>query len=194
MANTFLRRNFTQGLFYAGMIVLSAFVMVNVHEIGHTILARLSGDSHATYALYRLNSNGDLSCIGCNVYDETALSWAGNVMVALGGVLFSQALAMLVLGLGGRRKFHWCWRFCQILVAVCALDAVFQVLQGILAHVSTQTNLTRVDLADFVWLVSGRTGVSAGVIKMALGIILIAYLWWLMSAYKKMTGNAEMAH
>lgn len=167
-------------LLHVVAIVISAFLMVNVHEIGHTVFARLFGDNHATYALYRLQSNGKLACVGCNAYDETALSWIGNVVVTVGGVVFSQSLALGVLWYGKQKR---CWRYCRILVAVSAFDVVFQVLQGVIANTAKQTGLTRVDIADFVWLVAGRAGISDVVIKVSIVAILLVYLWWLVPAY-----------
>jgi len=180
-----LQRDVSKDLLYFGVIVLSVVVVVNIHEIGHTVFARFFGDNQATYSLYRLQSDGSLACIGCNAYNETALSWAGNVVVTLGGVIFSQGLALLALWYGRRRKVQRCWHFCKILVVMCAFDAVFQVLQGMFADTAHQTGLTRVDIADFIWLVAGRTGISDIVIKIGIVVVLLVYLWWFGSAYRK---------
>ena len=178
-------RLLTKGVLYvlAGLVAL--FVMINVHEIGHTVLARLLGDSRATYALYRLHPDGRLACIGCNVYHEEALSWAGNVAVALGGVLFTQGWAWGLLRYAQQGKGHRCGFFCKILIGVCGFDALFQGLQGLLADIGRQTGLMRVDMADFLWLLSEGTGLPDATLKVGFGLALLLYLGWFASTFRK---------
>ncbi len=160
----------------AAFAALALFLMLNVHEIGHTFFARLFGDGSARYALYHLRPDGGLACIGCNHYDETALSFWGNLFVTLGGVIFSQILALISLWLGGRTVNRPAKRFWGILAFVCLFDVVFQAAQGLAAHTAIQTSLTRVDIADFVWLVANRTGATPAAVKGGVAALLVLYL------------------
>ena len=74
-----------------GLVFL--FVMVNVHEIGHTTVARLLGDDSAHYVLYQVQ--GQSGCLGCNLYDSSRLGDLANVFVNLGGVIFTQLLCWI---------------------------------------------------------------------------------------------------
>src|SRR5437868_3645134 len=76
--------------------------MVNVHEIGHTLVARLLGDASAHYVLYE--SGGHSSCLGCNLYDSSKLSDNANAIVNFGGVLSTQALCWGAIVLLARRS------------------------------------------------------------------------------------------
>ncbi len=176
---------------YALLAAASLFVMLNVHEIGHTVFARLFGDSGASYALYRLHPDGRVACIGCigcNVYDETKISPFGNSVVALGGLIFSQGLALALLWSKSKTKKSWLiGRFIDVLIAVCVFDAVFQVAQGIIVNTAQQTAFTRVDMADFIWLVTRQTQVSPVAVKGLVLIALLVYLRWFIRIYRKMT-------
>ena len=170
---------------YALFLGVAGFLMLNVHEIGHTVFARLFGDRSASYALYRLQPNGSVACIGCNAYDESQLSFLGNAVVTLGGVLFTQGLALLLLWYGGRSRNAPCRGFCAVLMNVCLFDAVVQVAQGLAADTARQTALTRVDLADFVWLLSNRMHAAPGLLQGSILAVLIAYLWGFRRLYRK---------
>jgi hypothetical protein len=47
-----VRAGVAVALWLVAALVLT-FVMINIHEIGHTVVARLAGDPHASYSLYR---------------------------------------------------------------------------------------------------------------------------------------------
>ncbi len=83
-------------LFYLLVFLFGVFIMVNVHEIGHTAFARLLGDPQATYLLYGSMPDGG-SCFGCNFYDPDKLSPPGNLVVSAAGVIFTQISALLFL-------------------------------------------------------------------------------------------------
>lgn len=172
---------------YALFLGLSFFLMLNVHEMGHTVFARLFGDRSASYALYRLQPDGSVACIGCNTYDESQLSFLGNAVVTLGGVLFTQGLALLLLWYAGRSRNAPCRSFCAVLMNVCLFDAVVQVAQGLAADTARQTALTRVDLADFVWLLSNRMHAAPDLLQGSILAALIAYLWGFRRLYRKAT-------
>ncbi len=172
---------------YALLVAASVLVMINVHELGHTVFARLFGDSGASYALYRLRPDGRVACIGCNVYDETKISPFGNGVVALGGLIFSQGLALALLWSKSKiKKNGLIGRFIGVLIAVCVFDAVFQVAQGIIVNTAQQTAFTRVDMADFIWLVTRHAQVSPVAVKSLVLTALWAYLWWFIRIYRKM--------
>ena len=71
--------------------------MINIHEIGHNVFAKLFGDTRAYYALCKFHPDGSVVCIRCNVYDVTKLSFGGKFIVTLGGVIFHQGLAAILL-------------------------------------------------------------------------------------------------
>ncbi len=111
------------------MFVPTSFLMINMHEIGHTALAKLSGDRSAGYYFYRR----DPRCIGCNFYDHTKLSRVQNVLVPLGGVVFSQSLAQLAdLSLRNVPMSPFLQRTVALTYTVSKFDMSFQVLQGVL--------------------------------------------------------------
>ncbi len=70
-------------------------VMVNVHEVGHTVFARLLGDDSAHYVLYE--AQGRSTCLGCNLYDSSRLGDVANVLVNFGGVVFTQLLSWIAI-------------------------------------------------------------------------------------------------
>jgi len=77
------------------------------------------------------------------------------------------------------------WRFVGILIAVCVFDAVFQVVQDIVANVAQQTALTGVGIADFVWLIANHAHASYEIIKGIVLAALMAYLWSLRWLYRR---------
>jgi len=180
-----MKQMFGRALLYVAFVVVSLFVMINIHEIGHTVFARLFGDKHAFYALYRLHADGSLACIGCNVYNEANLSFLGNIFVTLGGIIFSQALAITALWYREKTKTtQMLGRFARVLAFVCLFDVVFQVAQGMAANTAQQVALTRVDIADFVWLVTNRTQVAPGLVKGMVSAILLGYFYWIVVKWR----------
>src|SRR6266851_3318331 len=83
------------------------FLMINWHEIGHTVVARALGDSSAHYVLYSATATS--SCVGCNVYDSAQLSDSANIIVNFGGVLFTQILALFPAGCCGQSSWSPGW-------------------------------------------------------------------------------------
>ncbi len=183
------KQGFGSLLLCAFFFVVSLFIMINVHEIGHTVFARLFGDNHAFYALYRLRADGSLACVGCNVYDEAKLSFLGNVFVTLGGVTFSQLMAITLLWYGEKAKTNQtARRFFRVVATVCLFDVFFQVAQGIVANIAHQVAFTRVDIADFIWLVANRVQASPVVVKGIVLAILSGYSWWIVVKWYKGLG------
>jgi hypothetical protein len=110
----------------------STLVMIIVHEVGHTVVARVLGDSRATFTLYSSH------CIGCNLYDSQRLSPMANVAVSLGGVLFTGLTTVATLGAAcWRRRPRWLplWLLIE-LAAVCFVgDFLWQIVQAALLPV-----------------------------------------------------------
>jgi hypothetical protein len=158
------------------------FVMINIHEIGHTAAARLAGDPHASYSLYRRYPDGQFDCIGCNAYNPRLLSFWGKWWVVVAGVQATQMVALLSLfGLRSARRSPvvWFWRlWIAILVGG---DALWQTVQAVLAPVATQTGLTNVDFADALYLLRVHEGYSVVVLKVLLvlltGLYVLGMAW-----------------
>ena len=147
-----------------------------VHEVGHTVLARLLGDPAATFHLYKITRTS--LCLGCSIYDETKLTPFGNLLVSIGGLLFTQGTAILILFLARRAALG---TFCRRLLIGCGLafaflDVPVQVVQGLSAKVAQQSGLTGVDLADFLYLSSRQTGISPTYLKVGLLLVALVYL------------------
>ena len=154
----------------AALIALCApvitVVMITVHEIGHTVVARLLGDGRATFILV-----GN-SCIGCNLYDSARQSPWGNVAVNLGGLLFTAALTLAAVAvLGWHRRPRWLprWLACEI-IAICFLgDFIMQIVQALQqlpvpAREPLGWGIGYTDLDAAVSFGSQATGLSHGVV------------------------------
>lgn len=147
--------------------------MINFHEVGHTFLARVGGDSEAVYVLYRR----DPLCIGCNIYDESLLSEWGNLFVAAGGLIFTQAAALLLtLNLPHVARPSWRWAAMAAWL-VFLLDVPVQVVQVLMADVDNQTQLTRVDLADFLYILKNNLNLSPLWGKVIIAVVALFYLF-----------------
>jgi hypothetical protein len=154
------------------------FLMVNVHEIGHTVFARMLGDDSAHYVLYQ--QQGTSTCMGCNLYDSSQLGNVANVFVNLGGVISTQLLcwtAVLLLARGKRNIPRW-----MLLSAIAftwALDLILQFVQGLQANVPQDLprgpDSTYTDYLAVVWFMRNETGADASDLKLGLLIGTIAY-------------------
>lgn len=139
----------------------TTFVMIIVHEVGHTVVARLLGDGRATFILYSAH------CIGCNLYDSQRLSPMANVAVSLGGVVFTALATVAALGiLCWSRRPSWLPRWLLIEVAaVCFVgDFLWQIVQAALLPVPAREpvgwGLGYTDLNAAVSFFSQATGWS----------------------------------
>jgi hypothetical protein len=152
--------------------VVLTFLMINIHEIGHTVAARLAGDPHANYSLYRRYPTGQFDCIGCNVYNPRVLSFWGKWWVVVAGVLATQMVAVVSLvglRLARQRSVVWLWR---LWIGILVLgDALWQTVQAVVAPVATQTQLTNVDFADALYLLHIHEGYSVELLKVVLVIM-----------------------
>lgn len=155
-------------------VYLVAFTVV--HELGHTILARLLGDPDSVFYLARIEEHS--FCLGCNIYDPSKLSWGGNLIVSLGGLLATQLVALTALLLLRLRHVNRLLRqtLSSIALGFAFLDVPVQVIQGLLYNLNHQTWPTNVDLVDFMLLVQGRIGASQLLLK---GLMLIAAILYM---------------
>jgi ketosteroid isomerase-like protein len=157
------------------------------HEMGHTILARGLGDPDSVFYLARIEEHS--ACLGCNIYDASKLSWGGNLIVSLGGLIATQFAALTALFLLGSDQEK---RFLRRILASFALGFAFldvpvQVIQGLLYNLNHQTFPTNVDLVDCMLLVQEKVGASQLLLKgllTAAGIIYLSGFVWLYKAKK----------
>jgi len=155
-------------------VLVSVFLMINLHELGHTALSWLLGDNSAYYRLVEFGPHG-FRCIGCNHYDALGLSYWSRVLVPLGGLLATQLVFWVSLYLIARHSrlrgaYAWVW------LGVFLLDAAVQVVHALPVNITAIQAETGVDLADVGWLICSRFGVSATVFKLLLAIAGAGYL------------------
>jgi hypothetical protein len=163
--------------------------MVNVHEVGHTVFARLLGDDSAHYVLYE--AQGRSTCLGCNLYDSSRLGDAANVLVNFGGLIFTQLLCWtaIVLLAGGERGVLRRWWLLTAIVVTWLGDIILQLVQGLPANIPQVLprgpESTYADYQAVVWFIRDGTGAAASDLKAALflatigysGVLLLATRW-----------------
>lgn len=157
---------FVVGVLFAGL---------NLHELAHTVAARLGGDSSAHYSLYHWGEGG--GCVGCNWYDPDHLSFFGNLVVTVAGVLATQIVVLALVVWGAALRRGSLPRRLALVAAGCLfLDFLLQLAQGLLAHVTTQSRLTRVDFADTLFLLHHQLGLGVGVLKAGMLVTGVLYV------------------
>ena len=159
-----------------GLVFL--FVIVNVHELGHTVFARLLGDGSAHYVLYQ--EQGGSTCMGCNLYDSSRLGNVANVLVNLGGVISTQLLGWSAIFLLGRgRPSIPRWMLLTAIVMTWSGDVILQLVQGLVANVPQELprgpEHSYTDYPAVVWFLRNQTGADASDLKTGLLIGTIAY-------------------
>ncbi len=160
-----------------GLVFL--FVMVNVHEVGHTVFARLLGDDSAHYVLYQ--AQGSSACMGCNLYDSSRLGDVANVLVNFGGVIFTQFLCWIAILLlaGHERGLLKRWVLLTAIGITWVGDLILQLAQGLAATVPQELprgrEITYTDYQAIVWFVRDQTGVVASDLKAVLLLATIGY-------------------
>jgi hypothetical protein len=157
--------------------VVMTFLMINIHELGHTVVARLAGDHGASYSLYKRYPSGQFDCIGCNAYNPRLLSFWGKFANSVAGVLATQIVAVISLvGLrfGRRRSTVWLWRLWIGILVVG--DAVWQTIQALDGPIATQKKLTNVDFRDALWLLHRHEGYGVPLLEIVLSIVVLLYV------------------
>ncbi len=154
-------------------VLIVVFTMINVHELGHTLVARYCGDASAYYRLFELRPNGSW-CIGCNSYQAAGLPFGCRLLVPLGGLLATQFVALLLFYPAAKlTRFRWFWR---LALGVFLLDAAVQVFHALIVPVQGMQVESGTDLADVVWLLAGWYSIEPLILKWLLvGILLIYY-------------------
>jgi hypothetical protein len=153
------------------LIALPAQVML--HELGHIAAARLTGDSGATIRPAQREPAGWLR-LGAAHYDGTKLSLVGRVVVPLGGLLLTQgaALAMLVASARWPQRAR---TYTAVGVGAFLLDVLIQGVWAIITDVPLQPRMSGIDLADVMFAVHDRAGVSVAGMKAGLLLLLVGY-------------------
>lgn len=169
--------------------IVFMFLMINWHEIGHTVVARALGDSSAHYALY--NSTATSSCAGCNLYNSAQLSDSANIIVNFAGVLFTQILAwvaILLMASGSARAIPSGMLWIVIVVSWLG-DLIFQVAQGLAAAVPVNLprgpEMSYTDFTAIMWFANHMTGVSVPTLRLILivgatlysGLLALVVIW-----------------
>lgn len=155
------------------MFIPASVLMINNHEIGHTVFSRICGDRSSHYYFYHNNS------LGFNVYDHTKLSRFGNTIVPLGGVVFSQSLAQASnLALKNIPMSPFLQRTTALIYTIAKFDQSFQVLQGLLKSdkfylIEKHNHPSGTDIVDFgyyaangqhkkfIWINAGLVAITA---------------------------------
>jgi hypothetical protein len=160
-------------------VFLVAFIVI--HELGHTILARLLGDPNAVFYLAKMDE--DSTCLGCNIYDPAKLSWGANLVVSLGGLLATQLFALVALFRlrSGPANISWQRILSTVALGFAFLDVPLQVVQGLFYNLDRHSWPTNVDLMDFMLLLQAKLGASQLLLKgflfIVTGIYLSAFVW-----------------
>lgn len=154
------RRSWARAATMVVVTLVGLFVALNVHELGHTAMAWLAGDHHASYEL-RCEPAG----FGCNHFSAAGMATAAKVAVTLGGVAITQAVTWALLLLRGRADRRWRVLLTP-LVAVFAVDPVLQLVQGALTPLP-EYDLTKVDFTACATLLGWSQSFSLGVFAAA---------------------------
>jgi len=151
-------------------------LFVVIHELGHTLTARLLGDPESTFYLVRIEENS--TCLGCNISDYTKISPLGNLLVSLAGLTSTSlvGLGLIFLSAWGRLPLLLQRWLVRTGLAYVFLDSLVQGLQGLLYDIEKNTWPTNVDLMDFMLLLQRFTGSSQVAMKIGLLVFFILYL------------------
>jgi hypothetical protein len=171
-------------ILYILLIPVFLITFTVIHELGHTILARLLGDPDSVFYLARIEENS--ACLGCNIYDPSKLSWGANLIVSLGGLFASQLAALTALFL---LRLNFDSRLLRGVLATIALGFAFldvpgQVIQGLIYNLNQQTFATNVDLLDAMLLIQEKLGASQLLLKGLITAAAILYLFGFVLFYR----------
>lgn len=156
---------------------------ISIHEIGHTIPARLLGDPNAVYYLIKIDQYSQ--AIGRTDYDIAKLSWGANLIVTMGGVLGTQVVALIALFLLRLRpENRLLARTLSIVAFTFAFDVPFQLMQG-LAYRGTPHWPTNVDFMDIVLLLQMQLHASQPLLKSLLVVVVVLYLVGFVWLYRR---------
>lgn len=178
-------RRVLRALLYLPLFVALLLIFVVTHELGHTVLARILGDPASTFYLVKIDETS--TCLGCNIYDQSKLSWGANLLVSLGGLLATQLVALTLLLVSRYRRAGTQLRrwLGATGLAYVLLDVVVQGVQGLLYDVERQTWPTEVDLLDVMLLIRQRWPLAQTFLKGAIVLLAAVYLALALRLYRR---------
>jgi len=101
----------------AALFIPAGLVMINNHEVGHTVIAFAAGDKNAHYSLFGRES----------FFDYTKLSRLDNALAPMGGVIFSELLAQGCDYLNGTVAMpDFMHRFLSVMYLIGKFDMLMQ--------------------------------------------------------------------
>ncbi len=174
-------------------ITLSFFIVINIHEIGHTVAAYLLGDLSASYSLIKIR-NGKLVAIGSNEYDVYMFNRWQIILVSLAGVVTTQILAYLLAFKLAKRESLNLNTFSKVFFYALLFDLIFQEWQLLITKVLMRDAICYKgvcgnDFADTVWLLAQSlemlnvTGIFA--LKIASLVVVVGWVWFVMRRFRR---------
>lgn len=168
------------------LIPVYLLVLIFIHELGHTLLARLLGDPNAVFYLYRAEEHS--RCLGCTLYDISKLSWGSHLIVSIGGLFATQTIALLTLVFLRFRQFES--RLPQTIFSMIAVTFVFfdvplQMIQSLTSDLERSTWPTGMDLVDLMLLLQQRLHFNPLLLKGAFLSVSLVYLAVFLWSYQR---------
>jgi hypothetical protein len=180
-------KNKTHTLLLIAFLPLAILLVIIIHEIGHVTIARLFGDTQASYSLYKRYPDGGF-CIGC--YSFGVLPPTATSFVKIGGVIFTQFFFIAIFLALRTKIVNFVPRLPATLLAVLFfLDLPLQILQGF--RPSPDAPQSGIDLADFSQLVALQTNRTAFSIKLALVVVFVIYFLLMVWLYRSRPESAK---
>ena len=171
------------------LLAFAFLIVINIHEIGHTLVAKYLGDTHAYYKLIEFN-NGHLTAIGKNVYALYIFNDLQIIFISLAGVLASQVFAIFLIFIATKIKKIKDTIFAKYLIFASGFDLAFQELQGIFAPLQHRNlmcprGVCGNDFADVFWLIAQKLNLNSTIGILAIKLIsLLITIVWLYVLYK----------
>ena len=144
-----------------------------VHECGQIVLARLTGDPDATLRHSQWHPSGAMGGWTAE-YDATRLTAVGRMLVPVGGLLFTQSVALGILLVSARRSQR-SRAYAAAAAGSFAIDVALQLGRAIAVSAAHGPYSTGVDLEDASRAIFGVTGVSVVAVRVALAVCALAY-------------------
>ena len=174
------------------LLAVSFFIVINIHEIGHTFVARYLGDAHAYYKLVEF-SDGRVTAVGKNVYNLYIFDDLQIILISLAGVLASQLLAVFLM-IAIKIKKIKNTIFTKYLIFAGGFDLVFQELQGMFTPLQHRglmcpRGVCGNDFADVFWLIAQKLKLNSTLGILAIKLLsLLVIIMWLYLFYKLARG------
>lgn len=171
------------------MLTFAFFIIINIHEIGHTLVSKYLGDTHACYKLVEFN-NGHLTAIGKNVYNLYIFNDWQIIFISLAGVLASQVFAIFLIFIASKIKKIKNTTLTKYLIFASGFDLAFQELQGLFAPIQHRNlmcprGICGNDFADAFWLIARKLNLNSTIGIWAIKLIsLFITIVWLYVLYK----------